>query len=105
MFTKETFTSLSPAWWGAIAGAIAAGATLFPESRIIGGIGGGIAMLFVAKKISAPCCADCAGASTDTEQPKAVEPTVSLPALADFAASSPATSCASCGGLDMGAMS
>jgi hypothetical protein len=56
----EELKKLSPAWWGAIAAAIGAGATLFPESRLVAGAVAGAAMFVVARKMS-PCCAECAG--------------------------------------------
>lgn len=56
--------SVSPAWWGAIAGAVVAGATILPDARIVGGIGAGIAMFVLARKMSAPCCAGCADSAS-----------------------------------------
>lgn len=71
----EEFKSLSPAWLGAIAGAIAAGATLFPEHRILGGLGAGAVVFFIARRASGPCCDECAAQTQQVQtqaQPVAV---------------------------------
>lgn len=53
-------TKLPPQWWAAIAGAAAAGATIFDGNRVVGGLAAGVAMMLVALKLQ-PCCAGCAG--------------------------------------------
>jgi hypothetical protein len=64
--TMTDLKKLSPAWWGAVAGAVAAGASLAPNARILGGAAGGAAMLLLAHKMSSPCCAECAGAAASS---------------------------------------
>jgi hypothetical protein len=59
MIDSEHVKRISPEFWGAIAGAVAAGAILFPSSRVIGGAIGGAAMFVVALKLT-PCCDGCA---------------------------------------------
>lgn len=55
-----------PQWWGAIAGAVAAGAVLVPNHRVLAGAGAGVAMLLLAVRpwaspaASTPCCQECA---------------------------------------------
>jgi hypothetical protein len=61
MTIPDSLRKLPPAWWGAIAGAAVAGATLFPSARLLGGLGAAGLVLYVAHKATAPCCADCAG--------------------------------------------
>lgn len=68
----DELKKLSPGWWGAIAAAIGAGATLFPESRVVAGVVAGAAMLVVARKVSAPCCAECAGGGGGIQQSQAM---------------------------------
>jgi hypothetical protein len=58
-------TNVSPAWWGAVAGAATAGAVLFPEHRLLGGALVGGAMLVIAL-YKTPCCAGCGAASSPT---------------------------------------
>jgi hypothetical protein len=64
MRDMEALKTLGPAWWGAIAGAIAAGASLLPDSRLLGGAAGGVAMYLVARKLAAPC--GCHGEATSS---------------------------------------
>jgi hypothetical protein len=47
--------SLSPGWWGAVAGAAAAGATIVPGHRFLAAAIGGVALLAVALSQAAPC--------------------------------------------------
>jgi hypothetical protein len=51
--------NISAGFWAAIAGAAAAGATVFSGNRIVGGLVGGAAMFLIALRL-APCCAGCA---------------------------------------------
>lgn len=67
---------LSPEFLGAIAGAAAAGAVIFPEHRIIGALGLGGVMLFIALKMT-PCCDGCAdgkGCGGDAPSSSASQP-------------------------------
>jgi hypothetical protein len=66
MMNLDTIKNISPAWWGVVAGAVAAGATLFADHRLVGGLGAGAVALYFAAKKSAPCCAACAEAATPT---------------------------------------
>lgn len=50
-------------WWGAVAGAAAAGATIFPDARVIAALALGGGMLALAVKLAVPCCSDCAEAA------------------------------------------
>jgi len=78
----EELKRLPPAWWGAIAGAVAAGATLFPNHRVFGGLGAGALVYFLARKATQPCCADCANkpqaASSSSAAIAATEPAAEL---------------------------
>lgn len=61
--------ALPPGWWGAIAGAAAAGATIFPAARVRAGVVTGVAALAVALWQTRPrgaCCASCAGVEPST---------------------------------------
>lgn len=91
----DTLKKLSPPWWGAIAGAVAAGATLAPNHRILGGALGGLAMFYIAKKLTGPCCAECAGASSSAATPDS-PPSLRTDARA-MVSGIPASDCASCG--------
>lgn len=64
MSIVDDFKNLPPAWLGAIAGAVAAGAALFPDNRIAGGLGAGALVFFIARKATKPCCAECESASS-----------------------------------------
>lgn len=83
--TMTQLKSISPQWWGAIAGAVVAGATVFADSRVLGGAAAGAAMFYLARRFSAPCCAACAG-DGDVE-------TVSVK---DTLAPPPSSSCTDC---------
>lgn len=91
----DALKKLSPAWWGAIAGAVAAGASLFPDSRLVGGVAAGAAMFYVAKKVSAPCCAACAGEPVELAQASATSEARTLDFGLDGASAS-APSCPGC---------
>jgi hypothetical protein len=59
-----------------MAGAVAAGASLFPGSRLIGGLAGGAAMFALAYAMT-PCCDGCAGGAgcgASSPAPKAADP-------------------------------
>jgi hypothetical protein len=58
-FHFENVKRISPGFWGAIAGAAAAGATVFSTNRVLGGLVAGGAMFLVALKLT-PCCDGCA---------------------------------------------
>jgi len=58
-FELEHLRALPIGWWGAVAGAAVAGATLFPETRVLAGGAAAAAMLLLALKLT-PCCAGCA---------------------------------------------
>lgn len=99
------FKSISPQWWGAIAAAVAAGAAVFADHRILGGLAAGGAMLYLAKKASAPCCAACAG---ETEHDATESSTLDLGELFGLSSSglsgnrTPSSTCVGCasgGGL------
>jgi hypothetical protein len=64
----DEFKSLPPAWLGAIAGAVAAGATLVPEHRLLAGALAGAGVFLLARHASKPCCAECASASSSSAQ-------------------------------------
>lgn len=51
---------ISPTWWGAIAGAVAAGAVAVPTHRVLAGAALGGAVLWLALRRLAPCCQSCA---------------------------------------------
>jgi hypothetical protein len=94
----DSLKKLSPQWWGAIAAAAAAGATVFAEHRVLGGLALGGAMLWLARKASAPCCASCAGQG-DTEQQSQSSPFDPILVLSGAAAkvqSAPSGSCNGC---------
>lgn len=69
---------LTPGWWGAIAGAAAAGATLVPSSRVLAGAAGGVAMLLVALHLT-PCCDGCAAGQGCGASAPADPPTTEVP--------------------------
>lgn len=54
---------LDVSWYGAAAGAAAAGAALVPDHRILAGLLAGAAVLALgmSRKKSGACCAECAG--------------------------------------------
>ena len=62
---------IGPQWWGAIAGAAAAGAVIVPSHRIIAGLAAGAAVAWLAlgrpMPTKAPCCASCADHSGPCE--------------------------------------
>lgn len=72
----DELKKLSPGWWGAIAAAIGAGATLFPESRVVAGVVAGAAMFVVARRFGA-CCAECAGGGGGIQQTQTMPQTES----------------------------
>lgn len=57
--TRDLVTALralSPVWWGAVAGAAAAGATIVPESRVFAAvIGGGIVLAIALTHTACGC--------------------------------------------------
>lgn len=100
---------ITPEWWGAIAGAVAASVMLFPGSRVIAGLIGGGAMLAVARHVTKPCCdgckdgsAPCAGSVTTTRETTAAAPTTQLATVQPQSAPTTTSSqpCYGCGGLD-----
>lgn len=76
-FHFENVKRISPGFWGAIAGAAAAGATIWSGNRVLGGLLAGGAMFLVALKLT-PCCDGCAqgkgcgGTSEPAPAPEAV---------------------------------
>jgi hypothetical protein len=79
----DKLKKISPQWWGAIAGATAAGA-----------------MLAFAVKQSAPCCAECAQSSSGVAQSSLSENRTVTPARMLTASGSMCATDAGCGGLD-----
>jgi hypothetical protein len=70
-FDIDHLRALPIGWWGAIAGAAVAGATLFPSARVLAGAAAAAGMLTLAVKLT-PCCDGCAagkgcGGSPTTE--------------------------------------
>lgn len=53
---REQLSKLGPGWLGAIAGAAAAGATIFAEHRVIGALGAGAAMTYLALRVTGTPC-------------------------------------------------
>lgn len=91
--------NVSPLWWGAIASGAAAGAILFPEHRVLGGVIAGSALLVLAL-YKTPCCAGCGGHKTTTPS-TTTTPTTDMSAFVGngyAAAPAPVTSSAPCGG-------
>lgn len=90
--------NISPAWWGAIASAIAAGAFLVPSARVAGGAVAGGALLVLAL-YKTPCCASCGEAAAAQSTPTAA-PTTNYAAFigTSSAPASAATDLASCTG-------
>jgi hypothetical protein len=83
---------MSPAWYGAAAGAAVAGATLFPDARLFSGLFGAGAVLALGLYVT-PCCDSCAdaAAATDTSHASSQD------------APAPAASSAPCQGCGQGA--
>jgi hypothetical protein len=94
----ETLKKLSPQWWGAIAAAVAAGASVFSNHRILGGLALGAGMLYVAKRASEPCCAACAGEGDHASEPEAPFDINTLFAKVKAVMPAPASSCPDCVG-------
>jgi hypothetical protein len=82
---------MSPAWYGAAAGAAVAGATLFPDARLFSGLLGAGAVLALGLYVT-PCCDSCADAAADASH-----------ATPQDAAPAPAASSAPCQGCGQGA--
>jgi hypothetical protein len=83
--------NLDVGWYGAAAGAAAAGAALFPQSRIGAGLVGGLLVLAIGIWRT-PCCADCAGARPAAELP--ADNHTAAPAAISFPTTSGATAAA-----------
>lgn len=105
MLSVDDLKKLSPAWWGAIAGAVAAGATLLPNQRLLGGLGGGVAMFLAAcaakeAATGAEGLDDLDAAASFRPAPRVALGEPGLDELVPAANSSTmsAPSCASCGG-------
>jgi hypothetical protein len=96
----DKLKKISPQWWGAIAGATAAGATVLDSNRLLGGLVAGGAMLAFAVKQSAPCCAECAQSSSGVAQSSLSENRTVTPARMLTASGSMCATDAGCGGLD-----
>jgi hypothetical protein len=62
--------ALSPGWWGAVAGAAAAGATIYPGRRLIAAAVGAVGVLAIAIWRDPGACATCA----DSPGPTAADP-------------------------------
>lgn len=101
--------SISPQWWGAIAAATAAGASVFDGNRILGGLALGGAMLYLARKASAPCCAACAGEGDHAETPVKAAAFDPVSLLSGFGQTAPAKiaapTAAPCPGCTQGLLS
>lgn len=100
---------ITPAWWGAIAGAAVVGATLFPATRVIAGAIAGGAMLAVANHVTKPCCDGCkdgrapcagSGATATLREMMADEAPTQLATVQPQIAPS-SQPCYGCGGLDV----
>lgn len=72
--------TLEPQWYGAAAGAAAAGAVLFPAYRVAAGLAGAATVLALALRSGGtpPCCDGCADHSKPCAG-SAVAPTVAAP--------------------------
>lgn len=89
---------ITPGWWGAIAGAVAAGASLFPNGRLIGGAAAGAAMFLLAKKMT-PCCDGCAaGQGCGDDVQSADAPPTFMTAPTAGSTSSSGAPCLTCDG-------
>jgi hypothetical protein len=77
-FDLDKVKRISPGWWGAVAGAAAAGAALVPSSRLLAGALAAGAVFALALR-NTPCCEGCAAgagcAPTDTTSPPRATPT------------------------------
>lgn len=76
---RHRMKSITPVWWGAIAAAAAAGATIVPAHRVGAALVGGSAMLTLALW-NAPCCSDCAAAAAKAAAASSPAPTAAPPA-------------------------